>query len=48
MKESKFWALVHNLVAHPILAVTSAAWATNFHDWTAERAWPGTTPEGAE
>jgi hypothetical protein len=35
---SRLWFVVHNLLAHPLLAV---AWwwrgAHRFHDWTAER-----------
>jgi hypothetical protein len=30
------WFAIHNLVAHPFL-VTGSAWATRFHDWTADR-----------
>jgi len=33
---TRFWYLVHNLIAHPLL-VTGWAWAERFHDWTAER-----------
>ena len=34
-----FWQIVHNVVAHPLL-VTGTEWAADFHDWTAEKAWP--------
>ena len=33
---TRFWYIVHNLIAHPLL-VTGWAWAERFHDWTAER-----------
>ena len=33
---TRFWWVVHNCIAHPLL-VTGAAWAERFHDWTAER-----------
>ena len=32
----RFWFIVHNAVAHPLL-ITGREWATKFHDWTAER-----------
>ena len=32
----RFWYIVHNLIAHPLL-LTGAGWAERFHDWTAER-----------
>lgn len=31
---NRFWALVHNCVAHPLLGI-----ATVLHDWSAERAY---------
>ncbi|PZP92639.1 MAG: hypothetical protein DI587_31270 [Variovorax paradoxus] len=40
------WALLHDLVAHPLMALTM--WsrpALRFHDWTSRRAWPRSTPE---
>lgn len=36
---TRFWWVVHNLIAHPLL-VTGWAWAERFHDWTAERMGP--------
>lgn len=47
------WKLLHNLVAHPYLALTGAlgvgeASATTFHDWTADRAWPTPPDEDAQ
>ena len=35
MTRSRFWWVVHNLVAHPLL-VTGWAWTERVHDWTAE------------
>lgn len=37
-----FWAVIHNVVAHPILGVAEAAHALacHIHDWTAQLAWP--------
>lgn len=32
----KFWSIVHNLIAHPLL-ITGATWADKFHDWTADK-----------
>jgi len=41
MKTNKTWAFIHNLVAHPLLALTGGArWADRFHDYTAGKAWP--------
>jgi hypothetical protein len=45
------WKLLHNLVAHPYLALTGAigageASAATFHDWTGAHAWP--VPTDAE
>lgn len=35
------WALVHDLVAHPLMALTCwSAWSLRFHDYTSFRAWP--------
>ena len=36
----KFWAIVHNAIAHPLMA-TESEWSYRFHDWTAEKAWGG-------
>lgn len=35
-----FWAIIHNLVAHPLLVFLPQRWGTWFHDWTAAKAWP--------
>lgn len=37
-----FWALLHNVIAHPLLAVAGAV--ERFHDWTAAKAWPDEPP----
>lgn len=35
------WAVVHDLLAHPMMALTNwASWAVAFHNWTSARAWP--------
>jgi len=34
-----FWGIVHNAIAHPLMA-TGSAWSYRFHDWTANKAWP--------
>jgi hypothetical protein len=36
---TKYWEMVHNAVAHPLLVVPCRA-TTWFHDWTADKAWP--------
>jgi|AntRauTorckE6833_2_1112554.scaffolds.fasta_scaffold01228_27 hypothetical protein len=38
-----FWKVVHNAVAHPLLAIDDlirAEWTVDFHDWTSDLAWP--------
>lgn len=37
---SKFWHVVHNVIAHPLMVVLPEKWGTAFHDWTAGRAYP--------
>ena len=35
------WALLHDFVAHPLMAVTFYSdWSVRFHDWTSFKAWP--------
>jgi hypothetical protein len=35
------WSGVHNCIAHPLLWLSfEAYWADDFHDWSAEKAWP--------
>lgn len=37
----RFWKLIHNAIAHPIMAITDDSdWSIRFHNWTAKRAWP--------
>jgi hypothetical protein len=45
IREVLWWALLHDLVAHPLMAVTFY-WrpAIRFHDWTSQRAWPRVSP----
>lgn len=39
-EESLPWALLHDLVAHPFLALTGySRSAVRFHDWTSCKAW---------
>lgn len=40
-EESWFWAIVHDVFAHPLSALTLySAPAVRFHNWTSEKAWP--------
>lgn len=32
----KFWYIIHNMLAHPLL-ITGTKWADRFHDWTANK-----------
>ncbi len=34
----RFWAIVHNAVAHPLMVVLPRQWGDALHDWTADRA----------
>lgn len=35
------WAILHDAVAHPLMAASGyARWAVAFHDWTSHAAWP--------
>lgn len=35
------WAVLHDLLAHPLMALTNwAHWTLAFHDFTSARAWP--------
>jgi len=36
---SRFWEIVHNVVAHPLLSTHTEA-SEKFHDWTGKKAWP--------
>lgn len=39
--ECLFWALVHDIIAHPLIALTLYQWqfAIDFHNWTSHKAW---------
>jgi hypothetical protein len=40
-KERLFWAVVHDLVAHPLMVLTGySKISLRFHDWTSSHAWP--------
>lgn len=48
-KERWGWAIVHDLVAHGLMAVTNySALSLRFHDWTSHKAWPRVVPFNAE
>lgn len=43
--ERLLWALLHDGIAHPLMAITLfSAWSIWFHDWTSQRAWPRGKP----
>ena len=39
--ECLFWALVHDIIAHPLIALTlyKCEFAIDFHNWTSHKAW---------
>lgn len=40
-KELLGWAIVHDLVAHPLMAATNySKLSVRFHDYTSHKAWP--------
>lgn len=40
-KERLLWAVLHDAVAHPVLALSGySQWAMRFHDFTSRKAWP--------
>jgi hypothetical protein len=40
-EERVWWAFVHDLIAHPLMALFGwNGWTLRFHDWTSRRAWP--------
>lgn len=40
-KQNIFWAVVHDLVSHPLMAVSGySKWSLSFHNWTSHKAWP--------
>ena len=41
IKERWIWAVIHDLIAHPFMALTFYSnLSLRFHDWTSYRAWP--------
>ena len=39
--ENLAWAIIHDLLAHPLMALTGyGGWAIRFHDYTSRKAWP--------
>lgn len=41
--ERLLWALIHDGIAHPLMALTLfSKWSVWFHDWTSQKAWPET------
>lgn len=43
----RFWFVIHNLIAHPLMVVLPRAWGNALHDWTAMRAFPATDGSSA-
>lgn len=44
-KELIGWAILHDLIAHPFMALTGySAWSLRFHNWTSLHAWPRVRP----
>lgn len=43
-KQLLVWAIIHDLIAHPFMALT-LYWRVSLrlHDWTSQRAWPRNT-----
>lgn len=40
-KENWLWAILHDGIAHPLMALTNYSMASVlFHDWTSQKAWP--------
>lgn len=38
--QNNFWALIHDVVAHPLMALTLYCKPSiAFHDWTSAKAW---------
>jgi hypothetical protein len=39
--ECLFWAIVHDLIVHPLMAVSLwSKWSLRLHNYTSRRAWP--------
>ena len=40
-KERLFWAVLHDAVAHPAMALSGYSnWSMRFHNYTSHKAWP--------
>lgn len=39
--ENLFWAIVHDTIAHPLMAITlyKVEWFIRFHNYTSQKAW---------
>jgi hypothetical protein len=39
-EENKRWAIIHDLLAHPLMAITGyCKLSIRFHNWTSHKAW---------
>ena len=39
-KQDTKWAIVHDFIAHPLMALTFySRWSIIFHNWTSHKAW---------
>jgi hypothetical protein len=39
-EESIRWAIIHDVIAHPIMALTLySTWSVRLHDYTSSKAW---------
>lgn len=48
-KEALLWAIIHDLIAHPLMGLTLYSKASlRFHDFTSHRAWPRVLPSQHE
>lgn len=46
-REHLGWALLHDIVCHPLMAAFGYPhWAVRFHNWTGRRAWRPTHQQG--
>lgn len=40
-REKYWWAILHDMIAHPLMAVFNySRWTRRFHSWTSDKAWP--------
>jgi hypothetical protein len=40
-REFKAWAVAHDLIFHPLLAISLySRWAIRLHAWSSNKAWP--------